>query len=265
MSGLSKRNHNRNRSNSENQMTYCVAVKLDSGLVMMSDTRTNAGVDNISRFRKMYTWELPGNRAIATMSSGNLSITQGVTNRLSAAIKRAEAGDDVETILNAPTMFRVAQIIGDTMRSMQDMHRATLIEQGAGADALILVAGQINGGDHRIFLVYSAGNFIEATQDTPFFQIGEHKYGKPILDRVITPSTPVREALKAVFLSMDSTIRSNLSVGMPLDLAIIMEGEYRFSTRRRIEAEDADWQAMSTGWAEAIRIGFMNLPDVHLI
>ncbi|MEM9370134.1 MAG: peptidase [Pseudomonadota bacterium] len=245
-------------------MTYCVAIKLDEGLVLMSDTRTNAGVDNISRFRKMYTWEVPGERALATLSSGNLSITQGVINRLSAAIKRAEAGEDVETILNAPTMFRVAQLVGDTMLDMQDRHRANLIEQGAGADALILVAGQLSTGDHRIFMVYSAGNFIEATEDTPFLQIGEHKYGKPILDRVIAPTTPIAEALKAVFLSMDSTIRSNLSVGMPLDLAVIPEGQYGFSTRRRIEPEDADWQAMSAGWADAIRKGFSELPDVNL-
>ncbi|MEM7506949.1 MAG: peptidase [Pseudomonadota bacterium] len=245
-------------------MTYCVALKLNQGLVLLSDTRTNAGVDNISRFRKMYTWEDPGNRAIATMSSGNLSITQGVTNRLSAAIKRAEAGEDVETILNAPTMFRVAQLIGETMRDMQERHRATLLEQGAGADALILVSGQIKGGDHRVFMVYSAGNFIEATEDTPFLQIGEHKYGKPILDRVITPETSIGQALKAVFLSMDSTIRSNLSVGMPLDLAVIPANEYRFSTLRRIEPEDADWQALSNGWAEGIREAFEHLPEVEL-
>ncbi|MEM0944267.1 MAG: peptidase [Pseudomonadota bacterium] len=245
-------------------MTYCVALKLDEGLVLLSDTRTNAGVDNISRFRKMYTWEEPGSRAIATMSSGNLSITQGVINRLSAAIKRQEAGEDVETILNAPTMFRVAQIIGETMVAMQDRHRQTLIEQGAGADALILVAGQLASGDHRVFMVYSAGNFIEATEDTPFLQIGEHKYGKPILDRVITPATPISEALKAVFLSMDSTIRSNLSVGMPLDLAVIPAGACRFSTLRRIEQEDADWQALSTGWAEGIRVAFEQLPGVSV-
>ncbi|MEM7240132.1 MAG: peptidase, partial [Pseudomonadota bacterium] len=183
---------------------------------------------------------------------------------VSAAIKRSETGEETETILNAPTMFRVAQLIGQTMREMQDRYRETLIEQGAGADALILVAGQINGGDHRIFMVYSAGNFIEATEDTPFFQIGEHKYGKPILDRVITPATPISEALKAAFLSMDSTIRSNLSVGMPLDLAVVPEGRYGFSTLRRIEAEDTDWQAMSAGWATAIREGFSQLPEVDL-
>lgn len=243
-------------------MTYCVAIKLDAGLVLMSDTRTNAGVDNISRFRKMYTWEVPGERAIATMSSGNLSITQGVINRLSAAIKRAEAGEDVETILNAPTMFRVAQIVGDTMLEMQDRHRANLIEQGAGADALILVSGQLATGDHRAFMVYSAGNFIEATEDTPFLQIGEHKYGKPILDRVITPETPLNVALQAAFLSMDSTIRSNLSVGMPLDLAVIPAGECRFSLLRRIHPEDADWQALSNQWADAIRGAFETLPEV---
>ncbi len=245
-------------------MTYCVAIKLNAGLVLLSDTRSNAGVDNISQFRKMYSWQVPGNRALASMSSGNLSITQGVTNRISAAIKQAEAGDDVETILNAPTMFRVAQIFGETMLEMQDRHRAALLEQGEGADALILVSGQINGGDHRVFLIYSAGNFIEATEDTPFFQIGEHKYGKPILDRVITPATSIEQALKAVFLSMDSTLRSNLSVGMPLDLAVIPANSYEFATLRRIEATDPDWLALSHGWAEGIINAFSVLPDVDL-
>ena len=243
-------------------MTYCVALRLNAGLVCLSDTRTNAGVDNISRFRKMQTWQVPGERAICMMSSGNLSITQGVMTHLETAITEAQNGADVETILNAPSLFRVAQITGETMFEMQDRHRANLIEQGAGADALILVGGQRAGGSVRLFLIYSAGNFIEATDDTPFFQIGEHKYGKPILDRVITPETGLAEALKAVFVSMDSTLRSNLSVGMPLDLGVIPAGQFGFSVRRRIEAEDTDWQQISTSWSDALRAGFQSLPEV---
>ena len=245
-------------------MTYCVALRLRAGLVFLSDTRTNAGVDNISRFRKMQTWQVPGERAICMMSSGNLSITQGVMTRIEAAIKHAQSGEDVETILNAPTMFRVAQITGETMHEMQERHRANLIEQGAGADALILVGGQRAGGEARLFLIYSAGNFIEATDDTPFFQIGEHKYGKPILDRVITPDTQIPEALKAVFVSMDSTLRSNLSVGMPLDLSVLPTGQYGFSTQRRIELDDPDWQQISNSWADALRLGFQSLPSVSI-
>ncbi|MEM7525147.1 MAG: peptidase, partial [Pseudomonadota bacterium] len=200
-------------------MTYCVGLKLDAGLVMMSDTRTNAGLDNISRFRKMFTWEEPGQRTLVACCAGNLSITQGVLSRVNSAIKKSGESDGVETIMNAPTLFRTAQLFGDAMRDVQSRHRETLQSQGAGADASILLAGQRKGGEPRLYLIYSAGNFIEATEDTPFLQIGEHKYGKPILDRAISAETPLAEALKAVFLSMDSTLRSNLSVGMPLDLA----------------------------------------------
>lgn len=244
-------------------MTYCLGVKLDAGIVMMSDTRTNAGLDNISRFRKMFTWRAEGERVIAVCCSGNLSITQGVFSRIDEAISKAEADDTRESIMNAPTMFRVAQLFGDAMREVQSRHRQSLQEQGAGADASLLIAGQRKGGEMRLYLVYSPGNFIEATEDTPFLQIGEHKYGKPILDRVITPQTPMERALKAVFLSMDSTLRSNLSVGMPLDLVIIPANEMRFSTERRIEPEDADFEAISKGWADAIRDAFETLPAVN--
>ncbi|MEL6795043.1 MAG: peptidase, partial [Pseudomonadota bacterium] len=192
-------------------MTYCVGVKLDAGLIMMSDTRTNAGLDNISRFKKMFTWSEPGERILVACCAGNLSITQGVLTRINAAIAKATAGEDVETIMNAPTLFRAAQLFGDAMRDVQERHRDTLESQGAGADASILIGGQRKGGQMRLYLVYSAGNFIEATGDTPFFQIGEHKYGKPILDRIIAPDTTMETAKKAVFLSMDSTLRSNLS------------------------------------------------------
>ena len=245
-------------------MTYCVALKLDAGLVMLADTRTNAGVDNISRYRKSFTWEVPGERAICLMSAGNLSITQGILTRISEAIQRANAGESVETILNAPSMFRVAQIVGELMREMQDRHRIALMNQGVGADATVMVCGQRAGGSHRNFMVYSPGNFIEAVPDTPFFQIGERKYGKPILDRLITMQTPMRDALKAVFLSMDSTIKSNLSVGLPLDLTVIPAGEYRFSINRRVEDTDPDWRAISDGWAAALKASFDTMPDVAI-
>ncbi|MEM9063425.1 MAG: peptidase [Pseudomonadota bacterium] len=243
-------------------MTYCVALKIDAGLVMLADTRTNAGVDNISTYRKSFTWEVPGERAICLMTAGNLSITQGILTRLCEAIKRAEAGENVETILNAPSMYRVAQIVGDLMRKMQDEHRIALMNQGVGADATVMVCGQRAGGAHRVYMVYSPGNFIEATPDTPFFQIGENKYGKPILDRVISLRTPMNEALKAVFLSMDATIKSNVSVDLPLDLAVIPAGSHRFSVIRRIEATDHDWQAISTGWSDALKSAFALMPEI---
>lgn len=243
-------------------MTYCVALKLAAGLVMLSDTRTNAGVDNISRFGKMFTWEVPGERAICMMTSGNLSITQGVITGINAAISRHRAGDDVETILNAPTTYRVAEIAGEYMRAMQDRYRESLQAQDVGANSSILVGGQRKGGEHRLFMVYSAGNFIEATADTPYLQIGEHKYGKPILDRVIDMDTPLPRALKAAFVSMDSTLRSNLSVGMPLDLAVIPADTYGFAMRRRIEQDDPQFNQISQGWSERLRDAFQSLPDV---
>ena len=243
-------------------MTYCVALKIDAGLVMLADTRTNAGVDNISQYRKSFTWEVPGERAICLMTAGNLSITQGILTRISESVRRANAGESVETILNAGSMFRVAQIVGDLMREMQDRHRIPLMNQGVGADATVMVSGQRAGGAHRLYMVYSAGNFIEATPDTPFFQIGENKYGKPILDRVITMQSPMHEALKAVFLSMDSTIKSNLSVGLPLDLVVIPAGENRISVNRRVEMTDPDWQAISGGWSDALKQAFDAMPEV---
>ena len=244
-------------------MTYCVGVKLDAGLIMMSDTRTNAGVDNISRYKKMFTWETPGERALVACCAGNLSITQGVLSRINAAIAKGRDDDSVETILNTTTLYRAAQIFGEAMLEMQGRYRQTLQSQGAGPDASILFGGQRKGGETRLYLIYSAGNFIEATEDTPFFQIGEHKYGKPILDRTITPETDMRTAMKAVFLSMDSTLRSNLSVGMPLDLAVLKAGEMNFHSRRRIEQDDEKFLAISNGWADAIRSAFDTLPEVN--
>lgn len=243
-------------------MTYCVAVRVDEGLVMLSDTRTNAGMDNIARFRKTFTYTVPGERAIAMMCSGNLSITQGVKAVLNKAIKDSQLDPDVETILNCDTMYRVAQIVGDAMCSMQGRYRNTIEMQGSAADASILIAGQRRGGKSRLYLIYSAGNFIEATEDSPFFQIGEHKYGKPILDRIIKRDTSLEDATKAVLVSMDSTLRSNLSVGMPLDLTVIERDAYDFRVRTRIEADNEDFQLLSLSWSAALRKGFEDLPNV---
>lgn len=246
-------------------MTYCVALKVDAGLVMLSDTRTNAGVDHVSRYRKSFTWQTPGERAICLMTAGNLSITQGILTRIGEAIKRASAGEAVETILNAHSMFRVAQLVGEMMDEMQARHRPNLLAQGVGADASVLVSGQRKGGAHRAFMVYSPGNFIEATTDTPFLQAGEFKYGKPILDRVITPKTSLPDAVKAVFLSMESTLRSNLSVGMPLDLAVLPVGTQTFSLLRRVNDTDTDWKAIAGGWEEALRSCYGTLPPVDML
>jgi putative proteasome-type protease len=243
-------------------MTYCVAVRVDQGLVMLSDTRTNAGMDNIARFRKSFTYHVPGERAFTMMCSGNLSITQGVKAMLGRAIKDSQTDPEIETILNCATMHRVAQMVGDAMCAMQGQYRHTIEMQGSGADASILIAGQRRGGKPRLYLIYSAGNFIEATEDSPFFQIGEHKYGKPILDRIISRETSLEDATKAVLVSMDSTLRSNLSVGMPLDLTVIERDRFDFRVRTRIEADNEEFQLLSHSWSAALRKGFEDLPNV---
>ncbi len=245
-------------------MTYCVAINIEAGLVLLADTRTNAGVDNISRFKKMFTWEVPGDRAVALMTSGNLSITQGVISHLSSAIDRAEAGEAVETILNCHSLYRAAEMTGAAMREMQVENHGAMTAQGINAGASIIIAGQRKGGRPRVFMIYAAGNFIEATRDTPFFQIGEHKYGKPILDRVIKAETSIADAVKAALVSMDSTLRSNLSVGMPLDLAVIERDQFRFAVRRRIEVGDQNFTKLSGAWSDALRNAFADLPEFHL-
>ncbi len=246
-------------------MTYCVALRVEAGLVMLSDTRTNAGLDNIAMFRKTFTYEVPGERAIALLCSGNLSVTQEVKAKLSRALKDAAAEPEagIETILNCATMHRAAHLVGEAMKAVQHELRNGMV---SGDDNLlgasILVAGQRKGGKLRLYMIYSEGNFVEATADTPFFQIGEHKYGKPILDRIITPETSLADATKCVCVSMDSTLRSNLSVGMPLDLNIIPRDEYRFSVRRRIEADDPEFAQISHAWGAALKRGFEALPSL---
>ncbi len=242
-------------------MTYCVGIRVAAGLVMLSDTRTNAGMDNISRFTKMFTFQTHGDRVIAMMTSGNLSITQGVMSRLRRAIQmNEEQGTDIPTVLNAPTLYDAAELVGKEMQSMQLEFRDSIQKQGIASGASILMGGQRKGGKHRLFLIYAAGNFIEATRDTPFFQIGEHKYGKPILDRVITPESSLDDAAKAVCVSMESTIRSNLSVGMPLDLAIIPKNVLGFSTQRRIDVDDAGFATIAQSWSRTLKQGFEDLP-----
>jgi putative proteasome-type protease len=239
-------------------MTYCVGLLLDAGIVMLSDTRTNAGVDNIASYRKLFAFETPGERAIVMMTSGNLSVTQTVLAKLRHMIEDPEAGPE-SSILKAATMLDVAGIVGRTLNDVSVEINQRMNGMNQSATALILLGGQRRGGQLRLFLVYPEGNFIEASEDTPYLQIGEHKYGKPILDRVITSATPLADGRKAVLLSMDSTLRSNLSVGMPLDLAVIRRDACRVE-QERIEAGDAAFSAMSEAWSRALREGFANLP-----
>ncbi len=240
-------------------MTYCVGLLLKAGMVLLSDTRTNAGVDNIATYRKMFVFEEPGERVITILAAGSLSVTQTTIARLQEACSDNPDADATTCIMKAPTMLQVAEIVGRTLSQVTGEVADKLTRMKQAANASLIVAGQRRGGGMRMFLIYPEGNFIEATEDTPFLQIGEHKYGKPILDRVVTPDTSLAEAQKAVLLSMDSTLRSNLSVGMPLDLAVIEEGACRVGPSRRIEAGDPDFAAMSEAWSNALRAAFRNI------
>ncbi len=239
-------------------MTYCVGLLLNDGMVCLSDTRTNAGLDNISTYKKMFVFENPGERVVTIMTAGSLSVTQTTLARLDEAATDSEATGET-SILLAPTILQVAQIIGRTLADTRQEVASRMAGSKTSASASMIVAGQRKGGDMRMFLIYPQGNFIEATSDTPYLQIGEHKYGKPILDRVVTPETSLQDAKKAVLLSMDSTIRSNLSVGMPLDMVVMKAGDLTLSEQRRIEADDEIFAEMSKSWSTALRDAFQGI------
>ncbi len=244
-------------------MTYCVGLKLDRGLVFMSDTRTNAGVDNISVFRKMFHWEADGERSITLMTAGNLATTQAVVSLLNErALPAEERGSP--SIMEAPSMFQVARLVGETLREViQDQTD----ENGQSAEAFsatIIVGGQVRGGAPRLFMVYSEGNFVEASEDTPFFQIGETKYGKPILVRAYDPEMSFEDAVKLLMLSFDSTIKANLSVGLPLDLHLYEADTFKGGEKRRIEPGDPFYETLSSGWGDALKTAFQQLPPYTL-
>ncbi len=240
-------------------MTYCVGMLIDRGLVLMSDTRTNSGVDNISVFRKMCHWEVPGERIIALMSAGNLATTQAVVSQLEERNKAP--GERENSLLKAPTMFQVASEVGrllrETVSGQQEVHG----ERGQGRfTASMIVAGQIAGMEPRLFLIYPEGNFIEASFDTPFFQIGETKYGRPILIRGYDRHMSFEDAVKLLMVSFDSTLKANLSVGLPLDLLVIKRDEFTVGHERRISQGDEYFRAISSGWGDALRSAFHSLP-----
>lgn len=245
-------------------MTYCVGMMLDRGLVLMSDTRTNSGVDNISTFRKMVHWEIPGERIISVMTAGNLATTQAVISQLEERNKAPE--DRHNSLLEAPTMFQVATVVGNLL---QDTIEARAADNGQSAaagtfSASMIVAGQIRGMEPRLFLIYPEGNFIEASFDTPFFQIGETKYGRPILIRGYDRSMSFEAAVKLMTVSFDSTLKANLSVGLPLDLLVIERDTFTPRHERRIDATDPYFRAVSAGWSEALKLALEALPDYHL-
>lgn len=243
-------------------MTYCVALKLNNGLVFMSDTRTNAGVDNISVFRKMYTWERPGERVITVLCAGNLATTQAVVSILDERTK--SPAERMPSVLETPSMFQTAKLIGETLR--ETIQQTALSGQQASStfNATFIVGGQIKGTEPRLFLVYPEGNFIESSDDTPFFQIGETKYGRPILVRTYDDGMTFEEATKMLMLSFDSTIKANLSVSLPLDLQFYESGSHNKGPQTRIEPDDAYYGELSNGWGDALREAFTKLPDFKL-
>jgi putative proteasome-type protease len=247
-------------------MTYCVGMLLDRGIVMVSDSRTNAGVDNISTFRKVTVFQKPKDRVFVLMTAGNLAASQAVVNILREAIAEPEAGTSGPrpNLFDAATMFDAARCVGEAIREVHRRDAVGMHDFGLEFNVNCLLGGQIAGEGLRLFSIYPAGNFIEATADTSYFQIGEFKYGKPILDRVISRESSLEEAAKCALISMDSTIRSNLSVGLPIDLLIVRKDELRVGHHRVIEAEDAYFRQIRRGWGEALRNAFKALPDPEL-
>ncbi len=242
-------------------MTYCVGLRLNKGLMFMSDTRTNAGVDNISVFRKMFTWEVPGERLITLMTAGNLATTQAVVSLLEEHTKAASERNP--SILDAPSMFQVATLVGKTLREVI----ATASETGQASEsafsASIILGGQIVGGETRLFLIYPEGNFVEASDDTPFFQIGETKYGRPILVRAYDADMSFEEAAKLLLVSFDSTIKANISVDLPLDMQTYELGALQRGREVRVEHDDPYYQEISSGWGDALRAAFASLPGFN--
>ena len=239
-------------------MTYCVAMSLDAGMIFASDSRTNAGVDQIARFSKMRVFHRAGDRLIVTLSSGNLSITQNAVNVLEL---RARAVDKTPNLWNVESMFDVAGLLGDALREVKTRDGPYLMQNNIDSSANFIVGGQIRGEPHRLFEVYSEGNFIEATTDTCYFQIGESKYGKPVIDRVVSRRTSLVDATKCTMVSFDSTMRSNISVGLPIDLLSYDADSLQIRLQRRVDESDPYFQMVHTQWGEGLRRVFAQLPD----
>jgi putative proteasome-type protease len=242
-------------------MTYCVAAKLNAGLVFLSDSRTNAGLDHISTFRKMIVYEKAGDRFMVLLSAGNLSISQSIREILQVEQLKDHEGSEPITIWNAKSMFDAARVLGSAIRRVYDRDAEALKNADVDFNVSLVFGGQIRGENMRLFQMYSAGNFIEATDETPYFQVGESKYGKPVLDRVLTPATPLAEAAKCVLVSMDSTMKSNLSVGLPLDLVVYEADTYKSDKIVCIDNDNPYYRMMHSSWGQKLREVFDSIED----
>ena len=236
-------------------MTYCVGMRLDAGLVFLADSRTNAGVDQVGNFRKLTVFENPGDRLMVMMTAGNLSISQAVRQIVSGHVD-----PDGASIWNAPDMYEAARIVGEAVRTVHRREAGKLAEHGVDFNISIVFGGQVRGERCRLFYVYSAGNFIESHDENPYFQIGEAKYGKPIIDRVVTPRTSLDDAAKCALISMDSTLRSNISVGLPLDMLVYEEGSLAVTRFVTIDEHNAYFQRLRTSWGQQLKTVFDDIP-----
>ena len=240
-------------------MTYCVGILVSEGLVMIADTRTNAGVDNIAVFRKLHVFENPGERVITVATAGNLSISQSVLASLSEGIEDPQTGER-ETLLNVPTMVRAVRLVGGAIRQVYAADGADMERRNMSFDVTLLLGGQIGDGAMRLYQLYSEGNAIEATEDTPFLQIGEPKYGKPILDRAVSHDIDLVEALKLGLISINSTLKSNLGVGLPIDIVVAKRDTLRADIRYRIEEDEPYFRDLRDRWSSALRAAHQAIP-----
>jgi putative proteasome-type protease len=240
-------------------MTYCVGILVREGLTIIADTRTNAGLDNVAQFRKLHVFERPGERIMAIATAGNLAISQSVLSLLSEGIRDPETGV-LETLHTQPSMFLAAQFVGRCIREVYRIDGPTLEQTASGFEVSMLLGGQVAKGRLRLFMIYRQGNFIEATDDTPFLQVGEHKYGKPILDRAIKSTTGLDDAVKLGLISMDSTMRSNLGVGMPIDLVTIRRDAIAHEVLHRIDAGEPYFHDLRERWGAALRAAHQSIP-----
>ncbi|GJE61841.1 peptidase [Methylobacterium trifolii] len=241
-------------------MTYCVGVLVEEGLLMVADTRTNAGLDDISTYRKLHHFNVPGERVMMLASAGNLSVTQSVLSMLSEGVPGDDGEPPLMKLIEAPTMFQAAQLVGRAIRRVRQIEKAGFEAANLRFSISLLFGGQIGDEPMRLFLIYSAGNFIECSTDAPFLQIGEHKYGKPILDRAVKFETDLYDALKVSLVSMDSTMRSNLGVGLPIDIAVSRRGALDLEVSHRIEAGEGYFHDLRERWSAALRAAHRSIP-----
>jgi putative proteasome-type protease len=240
-------------------MTYCVGILVEGGLVMLADTRTNAGLDNIATFRKLHVFEKPGEATLAIATAGNLAVSQAVISHLRAGLRETK-DSPAEKLVDQPSMFEAAQLVGRAIRKVYSDDGPSLEQHQSAFDVTMLFGGQFKGQPPALYMLYKAGNFIEVTTDTPFLQIGEHKYGKPILDRAVHYTTHIDDALKLALISMDSTMRSNLGVGLPLDLVVLPRDEIFWSAKMRIEAGEPYYHDLRERWSAALRKAHHDIP-----